>query len=123
MTIDANIIIAYLGGDSAVIKALTEWRQKGIVLFLSSVVEAEVLSFTKWTLEERLETEKFLEANFTSVSFDRTLAKIAAKIRRNVKIKFPDAAIAATAIFTNTPVVTRNQQDFKKILAIQLVKI
>ena len=50
MTIDANILIAYLAGDGAVIQALTHWRRDGMPLFLSTVAEAEVLSFSEWTL-------------------------------------------------------------------------
>lgn len=123
MTLDANIVIAYLAGDSKVISALSFFRETGKSLFLPTIAEAEILSFTGWTDQERHETEKFLEENFTSVSFDRPLAKIAAQIRRQHKVKFPDAAIAATAIFTRTPLITRNQRDFKKIHQLQVVTI
>jgi len=47
MTIDANIIIAYLTGDSKIVKALSGWKQAGVPLFLSSIVEAEILSFSE----------------------------------------------------------------------------
>ena len=121
MTIDANIAIAFLGGDNSVVEALSRWKDETRPLFLSTVAETEVLSFTQWTREERFATERFLEENFTSIPFDRTLARIAAEIRRNVKIKFPDAAIAATAIFTRTPVVTRNARDFRKITHLPII--
>jgi len=71
-------------------------------LFLSTVVETEVLSFSGWTHAEKAAAEQFLEENFTSISFDRSIARIAAKIRAEKKIKFPDAAIAATALATHT---------------------
>lgn len=123
MTIDANIIISYLAGEQEVIEALSHFRQEGKILLLPTVVEAEVLSFSGWTKEECLVTESFLEENFTSIPFDRYIAKIAAEIRRETKLKFPDAAIAATAIFTNTPLVTRNIRDFKKVPGLSLLKI
>lgn len=115
MTIDANIVIAFLGGDTRVVAELSRWREAGRPLFLSAVVEAEVLSFSQWTAAERKTTEQFLEENFTPIAFDRNLARIAAAIRRETKIKFPDAAIAATALFTHSPLVTRNQRDFRHI--------
>ena len=123
MTIDANIAIAFLGGDTLVAPELSRWREGGRPLFLSTVAETEVLSFSQWTSQERLATEQFLEQNFTSIPFDRNLSRIAASIRREVKIKFPDAAIAATALFTHTPVVTRNQRDFKRIPNLRVVTI
>ncbi len=121
MTIDANIIIAYLGGDEEVVSALSVWQEEGRILFLSTVAETEVLSFSQWTKEEEHTTALFLEENFTSISFDRMIARIAARIRQTTKVKFPDAAIAATALFTHTPVVTRNQRDFKRVNGLQVV--
>ena len=94
MTLDANIIIAFLSGEPVVIQTLTQWRQEGRPLFLSTVVEAEVLSFSAWTSAEQEGTERFLEDNFTSISLDRTVSRIAARIRREQRSKFPDAAIA-----------------------------
>lgn len=45
MTIDANIIIAYLAGDAEVIDVLSLWRETGKSLFIPTIAEAEVLSF------------------------------------------------------------------------------
>jgi len=122
MTLDTNIIIAYLGGDSEVIATLNEWKREGRVIFLSAVVETEVLSFPNLTLEERRRTEEFLEV-FTFIDFDRRIARLAADIRRVSEIKFPDAAIAATALATHTPLVTRNIRDFKKISGLTIITV
>ena len=119
MTVDANIVIAYLAGEQKVIDALSQWRTEGKPFFLSTVAETEILSFSQWNDEERRTVEVFLVENFFSVPFDRTLARIAAAIRRTAKIKFPDAAIAATALYTHTPLVTRNLRDFKNIPDLQ----
>lgn len=123
MTIDTNILIAYLAGDEAVIQELSQWRARGIPLFLSPIVETEILSFAQWTPEERHAAAEFLEKNFTPIAFDRPLARTAADIRRTVKIKVPDAAIAATALYTNTPVVTKNVRDFKHVPGLRVVRI
>lgn len=120
MTIDSNIIIAYLDGERIAVDILSQWRREGKPLFLSAVVEAEVLSFSKWTESERLIVENFLEENFALIPFDRSAARIAAKIRRTLKVRLPDAAIAATALLTHTPLATRNQKDFKKIAGLDL---
>ncbi len=123
MTLDSNIIIAYLAGEASVIEALSAWRQEGQPLLLPTVVECEVLSFLGWTLEERRVTEHFLEENFTSIPLNRAVARIAAEIRRASKVRLPDAAVAATAFFTHTPLVTRNRHDFKHIPRLRVVTI
>jgi predicted nucleic acid-binding protein len=123
MTLDANIVIAYLSGEQPVIEILSSWQKQGFLLFLSTVAETEILSFSEWTPSERFSTEKFIEENFASIPFDRTLARIAAGLRRELKIKFPDAAIAATAIYTRTPLVTRDIHHFKKIPNLKLLSL
>ena len=123
MTLDANILIAYLAGDAAVTEAVINWRREGRVLFLSPVAETEVLSFSGWSDQELYAAEKFLEENFSPVPFDRALARIAAEIRRNTKIKLPEAAIAATAISTHSQLVTRNMRDFKRIAGPEIITL
>lgn len=123
MTLDSNIIIAYLAGDELVITTLSNWREEGRSLFVPAVVESEVLSFAKWTNEERKNAELFLEENFAFLPFDRATARIAADLRRDAKIKLPDAAIAASALITQTPLVTRNVKDFSKIAGLTTVHI
>ncbi|MBI4428564.1 MAG: PIN domain-containing protein [Ignavibacteriales bacterium] len=123
MTVDTNIIIAYLSGERRVVDSILAWKRSGNSLFLPTLVETEVLSFPDFTNEEREKTERFLVENFTSISFDRSIARIAADIRRSVRIKLPDAAIAATAIFTNSPVVTRDIQDFRRVPNLRIVNL
>lgn len=123
MIVDANIIIAYLGGDEKIIDLLSDVRREGTSLLLPTIVEAEVLSFSDWTSDERRATEQFLEDNFTSIPFDRSVARVAAKIRRETKIKFPDAAIAASALVTRTPLITKNYRDFKKVAGLKIVEL
>jgi predicted nucleic acid-binding protein len=111
---DTNIVIAYLEGEDAVVKALSQWREN-VSLFLPTVVESEVLSFGKWNDVERHITEEYLANNFVSVVFDRSIAHIAAKLRRTTSVKFPDVAIAASALHLHVPLMTRNIRDFKRI--------
>lgn len=105
------------------IQTLSQWKEEGRPLFLSTVAEAEILCFGRWSTQEQHIAEQFLEENFTSISLDRRIARIAADIRKTTKIKFPDAAIAATALFTHTPLVTRNQKDFKVIVQLPIISI
>lgn|SRR3989344_6696099 len=123
MTLDANILIAYLNGDPVAVDFIKKSRSEGLLLILPTVAESEILSFPNWSNEELEASQIFLEENFTSIDFNRNIARVAAEIRRSKKIKFPDAAIAATALFTGTPLITRNVKDFRNISDLKLVSI
>lgn len=123
MTLDTNIIIAYLAGEQAVVDALTLFKNQGGALLLPTIVEAEVLSFSKWSTEERAVTERFLEENFVSIPCDRVVARIASRLRASSRIRLPDAIIAASALSTRTPLATRNVKDFKNVAHIELLEI
>lgn len=121
MTTDTNIIIAYLAGEQEIVELLQGWRVRGGLLYLPTIVEAEILSFPKWTAVELVTVKAFLRENFVSVAFDRQIAHLAADLRREYKIKLPDAAIAASAIHKETPLITRDVKDFGKVAKLQLV--
>lgn len=123
MTLDANIVIDYLHGDVTVIERLSQWKREGVTFLIPTMAEAEILSFHSLTSTERTAIESYIENNFTSIPFDRAVARIAAEIRRGFRVKLPDAAIAATALYTHTPVVTRNVKDFRHIKGLDLLTI
>jgi predicted nucleic acid-binding protein len=123
MTLDTNILIAYLKGEYSAIYHLTKWQREGRVFFLPTIVEMELLSFPAWTEKERFFTERFLEENFTSLPLERSIARLAARCRSKTKIKSPDAIIAASALFTKTPLVTRNEKDFRPIKGLVLITL
>src|SRR3989344_8336118 len=123
MTIDRNIVIAFIAGDEAVVAELSRLRQEGQPLFLSTIAEAEVLGFPGFTPNERERTARFLAAHFISISCDRAVAYRASQLRATLPIKLPDAIIAATALLTGTPLATRNTRDFKNVPALEIVSL
>ena len=123
MIIDTNILIDFVSGDEQIIQVVRDWRERGVALFISTIVEAEFLSFSKMVGETRQLAIQFLEENFISVPFDRPIARLAADVRQTTNIKFPDAGIAATALFTHTPLVTRNVKDFRRVLGLQILSL
>lgn len=48
-------------------------------------------------------------------------AYISIIIRRNYRLKLPDAVIAATALHLGLPLITRNVKDFKDIPELKLL--
>ena len=72
-------------------------------------------------------TEKDLEVlhNFINdalvIELEQSIKLKTADIRKNNKIKLPDAIIAATALIYDFTLVTRNTADFKNIQDLQVI--
>lgn len=56
-------------------------------------------------------TREFLD-NFTIIDLNKEIAEISISIRKEHKIKLPDAIIWATAKYCNGLLITRNTKDF-----------
>lgn len=121
MVLDTNIVIAYLNGETEVISALTDWKQNGRPLFISSITYSEVLSLPNLTHPDLDKIKSFLGA-IISIPFNNYIAEGAAALRRIYGISLPDAAIAATAVINQVPLATRDQQ-FRKIREVTVVSI
>ncbi|TSC67904.1 MAG: PilT protein domain protein [Parcubacteria group bacterium Gr01-1014_66] len=93
-----------------------------VAIYVSTITEIEVLGFPQLTDEEKTEIEKMLKTMLI-VPLDSQIANIAASIRRMYRLKTPDSAVAATALFTGTILLTRNIGDFKKITGLRVEEI
>ena len=114
LTLDTNVIIYFLNGDSVVVDKLNLLRDKGASFIISTVTVAEILSYDRLTTTD-LEIIKSFLLNFLIISVDLNIAKIAGKIRRSNKIKLGDALITATAMSQLSSLVTNDQVLSKKI--------
>ncbi len=121
MTLDTNILIAYLNGEANAVVAVSDWVRDGRALFISSVSVAEALALPGLTPQELDRVRKFLK-NFISIPFDDALAETTAFLKRIYRFSLPDAAIAATAISRGTPLVTRDRK-FGRIRGITVISI
>ena len=117
--LDSNVWIEALAGvpyaGSAVVKAgALDWCG------FSSITRLEVLGFPNLTPqdEQRLTAllAQFREAPVSSAVIDEAI-----RIRRSVKVKTPDALIAATALVEGAQLVTRNTSDFARIAGLAVV--
>jgi predicted nucleic acid-binding protein len=80
----------------------------------SAISRLEVLGFPNLTTAEEngllIMLSQFNEVSITSGVIDRAI-----QLRRQVRMKAPDAIIAATALLQQAEVITRNTTDFKKV--------
>jgi predicted nucleic acid-binding protein len=104
--VDTNILIDYLNGVEAAREELGRYTQAVI----SVITFVEVLVGVK-SVEEEKPVRQFL-ARFEVRAVDAVVAERAVVLRRELRLKVPDAIIYATAGVENCPLVTRNVRDF-----------
>jgi len=122
-TLDTNAIIYYLQDDPRAVPILQGiLDDPAIPVYISAVTEAELFSFPSLTDDEAQRIENILRTVFV-IPLDSQIARAAANIRRTYRVKLPDSVVAATALFTGSTLLTRNAQDFKKILTLRLQAI
>ena len=102
---DTNILIDYLRGIEAARLELSQYSEK----FISIISWMEVMVGVQ--PEHEAATRLFL-SGFEVCALDEATAERAVEIRRNAKMKLPDAIIWAAADIRNLLLVTRNVKDF-----------
>jgi predicted nucleic acid-binding protein len=103
--LDTNILIDYLNGIADARAEISRYGKAAI----STVTWAEVMVGCR-DGEERLLHDFLL--GFEVLPFDLQIADIAWRLRRQYKMRLPDAVIWATAKRACTLLVTRDTNDF-----------
>lgn len=118
--IDSNISIYFLDGKltpkaEAFLRPVLQQECN-----LSVITKMEVLGWKFLTAKDEQEAEAFIQAsNIYSLSdfiIEKTIS-----IRKQFKIKLPDAIIAATALENGFTLVTRNTSDFSNIPGLNVI--
>ena len=117
--LDTNIIIEAVGGSAPAVELFEKAVRSGWVGY-SSITRLELFGYPDLTSEEEHALEVVIgeieEKTVTSSVVDRAI-----QIRRAVRIKTPDAIIAATAIECGAVLVTRNEDDFKSVEELDII--
>ncbi|QMW04153.1 type II toxin-antitoxin system VapC family toxin [Spirosoma foliorum] len=112
--LDTNILIYMEKGISDTKASLFLREATRERLFISIITEIELLGFP-FESETALRSMEALIADSIILPLDKTVANQTIAIRRQRKIKLPDAIIAATALVHGCTLVTRNVSDFVSI--------
>lgn len=121
-TLDTNAVIYYAKGESKTIKVLDGIFREEAPLYISAVSEIELFGFPHLTDVEAKKIERFLQAAII-MPLDSRIARHAGALRRIYKVKTIDSAIAATALLTNSTLITRNIKDFSRISNLRFLPI
>lgn len=111
---DTNIFIYYLAEEPAVLSLFTEAFLSQHNVAISPIVRIELLSFPDLSDEEEQITADLL-TQFESVPLLPEIEDQTIQLKRQYRIKLPDAVIAATALHWSASLVTRNIDDFKRV--------
>ena len=91
-------------------------------IYISTITEAELFGYSALTDREHKIIDSIL-STLSIIPVDSHLARSAGLIRRRYALKIPDTIIAATTLFTDSTLITRNVKDFDKINELRLLKI
>lgn len=81
---------------------------------ISFITKVELMAYPSITPAEELAAQTFLSF-FNIVTIDTSIIDKTILIRKEAKIKLPDAIIAATALVNNLQLISSNVQDFSKV--------
>jgi toxin FitB len=107
--LDSNILV-YLSKRELLLSFLDRFDS----VFISVITYIKVLGYDFGDTREH-DFVKEMVSLFNVRYIDQKIAEAVIEIRKNIKIKLPDAIIAGTALSDNLCLVTRNIQDFKNI--------
>ncbi len=114
LLVDTNVLINLSEGKTE----LDVYLQDNLI-YVSVISEMELLGHTGISPKEI----KFFESlllQCTIIELLRPIKEHAIKLRQKIKMKLPDAIIAATSIYLNVPLLTYDK-DFSKIKNLDLI--
>ena len=113
--LDSNVLIDALAGLPHGVRVLREARKRSEVLVIySAITRIEVLGFPNLSEQEETAVRRLLN-EFEEVAVSNAVVERTIQIRKLVRIKIPDALIAASADTAQAVVVTRNTGDFQRV--------
>jgi hypothetical protein len=110
--LDSNVFIEAAGGVPSASRVLEQATASEWCGF-SAISRLEIFSFPSLTPADQ-QTFETLLSQFIEVPVSGQVVSEAIRIRRLVRMKTPDAIIAASALVNQAALVTRNVADFKR---------
>jgi predicted nucleic acid-binding protein len=110
---DSNILIYHLNDvlPPAALTTVEAWVSEGAMI--SVMTRIEVLGYPQTTNQFQQATR--LLTYFDEIPLHEPIVQRTITLRQQSRIRLPDALIAATALYLDFPLVTRNTQDFRAI--------
>ncbi len=117
--IDTNIFIRHIVGETEYSHLFKEDFMNENVILTSQIVKIELLSYSGLTdITEQVLKNMLNQFNIIGITGEIEYETI--QLRKDSKIKLPDAIIAATAIVEDATLVTYDKKDFQKVKELKI---
>jgi len=122
-TLDTNAIIYYTNDEPAAVSVLEPIFEQDAPIFVSTITVMELFSYPALTDEEEARLNRVLSTTRIE-PFSVGIARLAGDLRRLYpSLKPLDSGIAATSLYMNSTLATRNVRDFQRIEELSLLEI
>ncbi|MEW6350663.1 MAG: type II toxin-antitoxin system VapC family toxin [Thermodesulfobacteriota bacterium] len=117
---DSDILIYHINDqlDAETKKYLVRLLEQPV--HISVISRIEVLGWAAHTYESWRTTNELIQS-LREIRLDEDVVEETIKIRRKVRMKTPDAIIAASALVHSLTLVTRNLEDFARVTGLSTV--
>lgn len=120
IVVDTDVIISYSKGLSPeLIDLLIRQEKKEVILYVSAVTLYEFYSANSFSHLKNIKIADEIFNKFKIINLHKEIAKIAAKINRERKLQqkigVSDTLIAATCLYLEAKLLTKNKKHFKSI--------
>lgn len=105
--VDTNILLYFLKGNRDVVELIADKN-----LCTSFITELELLSFPKLTDDDENHINGLL-SNCKIIELNQEIKDITVEIRKQYRLKLPDAIIAASAYSLGVPLITADKGFMK----------
>ncbi|MEM3126834.1 MAG: type II toxin-antitoxin system VapC family toxin [Candidatus Woesearchaeota archaeon] len=119
MLIDSDIFIDFFRGVNEAVLLINKYADD---IIFSSITEAELLAGKTCNDPEERERLFHVLAQFEKIPVDNPLVQTAGDMRRKYGLALPDAIIAASAVITDSTLITRNIKNFEIIKELKVKK-
>ncbi len=117
---DTTILVDHLRNFNPATDLLKKVRNKEIIVYISSLTEAELFAGKDSADEKKRLLLSELISLFTKIDINNEVAKKAGEFKRKYNVLLDDSIIAATAAIQKLKLWTKNLEDFKKIKEIEV---
>ena len=119
--LDTNIFIEVFKGNSEVVRAVQSVGTKNIALSAVTVMELYYGAINRLELQRIKKHLEMFTIAHVSISISETATKLTERYAKSHNLQIPDALIAATALDTQSELMTLNIKDFRFIPGLSLV--
>jgi len=118
--IDTNAVLYYLSDRDDLAPDFRAVMDGSEPVHLSVMTKIELLSYPDLEPKDEGIINEFIRG-LTICGLDEAVVEKTIAIRKEVRLKIPDAVIAATALVHHAILITQNQEDFRKVGTLRLL--